>query len=72
MVWLFPSHPSEAARCASTGDHQAPSPLLLREQVISTGVLPSFPSSVPREQEDDPIRCLSIALRVIGKYLGGS
>ena len=32
MVWLFPSHPSEAARCASTEDHQAPSPPLFREQ----------------------------------------
>jgi hypothetical protein len=27
MVWRLPSHPSQAARCASTGDHQAPSPL---------------------------------------------
>jgi len=27
MVWLFPSHPSEAARCASTGDSPGhPSP----------------------------------------------
>ena len=26
MVWRLPSHPSQAARCASTGDHQAPSP----------------------------------------------
>ena len=35
-----PLHPSEAARCASTEDHQAPSPPLLREQGISTGVIP--------------------------------
>ncbi len=27
-----PSHPSEAARCASTGDHQAPSPTPFGEQ----------------------------------------
>jgi hypothetical protein len=27
MVWWLPSPPSETARCASTEDHQAPSPL---------------------------------------------
>ena len=32
MVWLLPSHHSEAARCASTEDHQAPFPPLLCEQ----------------------------------------
>ena len=26
--WSLPSHPSEAARCASTEDHQPPSPTL--------------------------------------------
>jgi len=31
-VWLPPSYLSEAARCASPGDHQAPSPPLFREQ----------------------------------------
>jgi hypothetical protein len=39
-TWPLPPHPSEAARCASTEDHQAPSPPLLREQGISTGVIP--------------------------------
>jgi len=39
-TWPLPSHPSEAARCASTEDHQAPSRPLLREQGISTGVIP--------------------------------
>jgi hypothetical protein len=34
MVWLLPSHPSEAARCTSTGDHLV-CPLML---------LPLFPS----------------------------
>jgi hypothetical protein len=30
-TWPLPSHPSEAARCASTEDHQAPShPLRLK------------------------------------------
>ena len=28
----LPAHPSEAARCASTEDHQAPSPPLFCEQ----------------------------------------
>ena len=32
MVWLLPSHHSEAARCASTEDHQAPFPPLFCEQ----------------------------------------
>ena len=31
-TWPLPSGLSEAARCASTEDHQAPSPPLLREQ----------------------------------------
>jgi len=31
-TWPLPLNPSEAARCASTEDHQAPSPPLLREQ----------------------------------------
>ena len=31
MVWLLPSHLSEATRCASTEDHQAPAPPLFRE-----------------------------------------
>jgi hypothetical protein len=31
-TWPLPPHPSEAARCASTEDHQAPSPPLFREQ----------------------------------------
>jgi len=39
--------PSEGARCASTEDHQPPSPPLLREQGISTGVIPPFLSSLP-------------------------
>ncbi len=30
-AWPLPPYPSEAARCASTGDQQAPSPPLLRE-----------------------------------------
>ena len=34
-----PSHPSQAARSASTGDQQPPFPPLLREQGISTGVV---------------------------------
>src|SRR5256885_4782368 len=40
MVWLFPSHPSEAARCASTGEHLVC--LLL--------LLPSFLASLPTGQ----------------------
>jgi hypothetical protein len=43
--------PSEAARCASTEDHQAPSPLLLREQGIGTGVIPLLSSCAFCEQE---------------------
>ena len=31
-TWPLPPHPSEAARCASTEDHLAPSPPLFREQ----------------------------------------
>src|SRR4029077_1018047 len=31
-TWPLPLHPSEVARCASTEDHQALSPPLLREQ----------------------------------------
>jgi hypothetical protein len=30
-TWPLPPHPSEAARCASTEDHQAPSPSLLAD-----------------------------------------
>jgi hypothetical protein len=40
MVWLLPSHPSEAARCASTEDHQAPSPLRFREQEDNQTAIP--------------------------------
>ena len=40
MVWLLPSHPSEAARCASTEDHQAPSPLRFREQEDDQAAFP--------------------------------
>jgi len=32
MVWRITFHPSQAARCASTEDHQAPSPPLFCEQ----------------------------------------
>jgi hypothetical protein len=39
-TWPLPLHPSEAARCASTEDHQAPSPPLLREQGTCMGVIP--------------------------------
>ena len=31
-TWPLPSYPSATARCASTEDHQAPSPPLFREQ----------------------------------------
>ena len=37
-----PSHHSEAARCASTEDHQAPSTPLLRKQGTGTRVIPSL------------------------------
>ena len=45
------SHPSEAARCASTEDHQAPSPPLLRKQrtnagIVSTSISLSAPATV--------------------------
>ena len=43
--------PSEAARCASTEDHQAPSLPLLREQGISTGVMPPLSPCAFCEQE---------------------
>jgi hypothetical protein len=33
-TWPLPPHPSEAARCASTEDHQAPSPPLFQRPVI--------------------------------------
>ena len=36
-TWPLPPHPSQAARYASTEDHQAPSPPLLREQETSMG-----------------------------------
>ena len=49
----YPSHPSEAARCASTEDHQAPSPPLLREQGISTDVIPPL-SWCARSQSSQP------------------
>ena len=48
IVWRLPSHPSEAARCASTGDQQTPSPPLLREQETSMGVVPRPNSLVPQ------------------------
>jgi len=34
----YPSHPFEAARCASTEDHQASSPSLFREHRTNVGV----------------------------------
>jgi hypothetical protein len=37
-----PSHPSDAAHSASTEDHQAPFPPLLREQGTNAGAM-SFP-----------------------------
>jgi hypothetical protein len=40
IVWRLPSHPSEAARCTSTEDHQAPSPPLFREQRTDIAVSP--------------------------------
>jgi hypothetical protein len=39
-TWPLPPHPSEAARCASPEDHQAPSPPLFREHRTNVGVLP--------------------------------
>ena len=41
-TWPLPPHPSEAARCASTEDHQPPSPPLLPECETSAGVVPAF------------------------------
>jgi len=46
----YPSHPSETARCASTGDHQAPSHSLLPEQGTSVGVGPFFPLALISRQ----------------------
>jgi hypothetical protein len=45
MVWRLPSHPSETARCASTEDHQAPSPPLFGEQEDGQAALPLYLSS---------------------------
>ena len=39
-TWPPPLHPSEAARCARTEDHQAPSPPLFREHRTNVGVIP--------------------------------
>src|SRR5207253_10129504 len=35
-TWLLPPHPSEAARCASTEDHQPPSPLFQQSAKLNT------------------------------------
>src|SRR5438309_5858588 len=43
-----PSHPSEAARCASTEDHQVPSPPLFREQEDDQATRPPFSASCVR------------------------
>ena len=40
-TWPLHPHPSEAARCASTDDHQAPSPPLFREHRTNVGILPA-------------------------------
>ncbi len=50
---------SATARCASTEDHQAPSPPLFREHRINVGVLPSFSPCAFCEQEGRPGCCLS-------------
>jgi hypothetical protein len=39
-AWVPPAYPSEAARCASTEDHQPPSPPLFREQEDDQAALP--------------------------------
>jgi hypothetical protein len=51
-TWSLPSYLSEAARCASTEDNQAPSLPLLREQGISTGVIPPLDRGASASKKD--------------------
>jgi hypothetical protein len=72
MVRRLPSRPSEAARCASTEDHQAPSPPLFRDQeddqtapsppLLGNTLQPSDSvHSAPRWNRSDPTNATSIA-----------
>jgi hypothetical protein len=71
---------SATARCASTGDQQAPSPPLLREQGISTGVIPPLSSWGLCEQEghlaapspSSICHCRTLLLIVLASWPTGS
>ena len=83
IVWRLPSHPSQAARCASTGDHQAPSsltPLLLppahaaqrllsvhRDQLRPRGHLPPFARSSEPPEDNPPAAGAESAMQKLNR-----
>jgi len=83
IVWRLPSHPSQAARCASTGDHQAPSsltPLLLppahaaqrllsvhRDQLRPRGHLPPFARSSEPPEDSPPAAGAESAMQKLNR-----